>query len=50
MTLSELSVRRPVLMTMTYVLISVICLVFLPRLDLALYPSVDYPVISVSVS
>ena len=37
-------------MTMTYVLISVICLVFLPRLDLALYPSVDYPVISVSVS
>ena len=50
MTLSELSVRRPVLMTMAYVLISVICIVFLPRLDLALYPSVDYPVISVNIS
>ena len=31
MTLSELSVRRPVLMTMVYVLICVICVVFLPR-------------------
>ena len=50
MTLSELSVRRPVLMTMVYVLICVICLVFLPRLDIALYPDVDLPVISVMVS
>ena len=50
MTLSELSVRRPVLMTMIYVLICVICLVFLPRLDIALYPDVDLPVISVMVS
>ena len=49
MNLSELSVRRPVLMTMVYVLISVICLVFLPQIDLALYPSVDMPVISVMV-
>ena len=50
MTLSELSVRRPVLMTMIYVLICVICVVFLPRLDMALYPDVDLPVISVMVS
>ena len=49
MNLSELSVRRPVLMTMIYVLICVICLVFLPRLDMALYPDVDLPVISVMV-
>ena len=50
MTISELSVRRPVLMTMIYVLICVICVVFLPRLDMALYPDVDMPVISVMVS
>ncbi len=50
MDIAELSVRRPVLMTMVYVLISVIALVFLPRLDMALYPEVDMPVISVSVS
>ena len=49
MTLSELSVRRPVLMTMVYLLICVIALVFLPRLDIALYPQVDFPVISVIV-
>ena len=49
MDLAELSVRRPVLMTMVYVLISVIALVFLPRLDMALYPDVDLPVISVNV-
>ena len=50
MTLSELSVRRPVLMTMVYLLICVIALVFLPRLDIALYPQVDFPVISVIVN
>ena len=37
-------------MTMVYVLICVICVVFLPRLDMALYPDVDLPVISVMVS
>ena len=50
MTLSELSVRRPILMTMVYLLICVIALVFLPRLDIALYPQVDLPVISVIVN
>ena len=49
MTISELSVRRPVLMTMAYVLISVICLVFLPRLDMSLYPDVEMPVMSVVI-
>ena len=50
MDIAELSVRRPVLMTMVYVLICVIAIVFLPRLDMALYPDIDMPVISVSVS
>ena len=36
-------------MTMVYLLICVIALVFLPRLDIALYPQVDFPVISVIV-
>ena len=49
MTLSELSVRRPVLMTMIYVLIAVIAMVFLPRMEIALYPSIDLPLISVIV-
>ena len=49
MTISELSVRRPVLMTMVYVLIMVIAVVFLPKLDIALYPTVDMPVLSVMV-
>lgn len=50
MTVSELSVRRPVLMTMVYLLIAVIAIVFLPRLDIALYPSVELPVVSVIVN
>ena len=50
MTVAELSVRRPVLMTMVYLLIAVIAIVFLPRLDIALYPSVEMPVVSVMVS
>ncbi len=49
MTISELSVRRPVLMTMIYLLIAVVAIVFLPRLDIALYPSVELPVVSVIV-
>ena len=49
MTISELSVRRPVLMTMIYLLIALVAVVFLPRLDIALYPSVELPVVSVIV-
>ncbi len=47
MSISELSVRRPVLMTMVYLCILLICLVFIPNLEMALYPSVDMPMISV---
>lgn len=50
MDLAELSVRRPVLMTMVYILISVIALVFLPRLDMALYPDIELPIISVIIT
>ena len=49
MTISELSVRRPVLMTMIYILIIVIALVFLPQMEIALYPNIDLPVITVYV-
>ena len=49
MTVSELSVRRPVLMTMIYVLIAIIAAIFLTRLEIALYPETDMPVISVMV-
>ncbi len=50
MKLSELSVRRPVLITMVYVLLLVIASLFVQNLDIALYPSVGMPVISVMVS
>lgn len=50
MNISELSVRRPVLMAMVYLAILLVCFVFVPNLDIALYPSVDMPVISVIVS
>ncbi len=49
MTISELSVKRPVLMTMIYVLIAIIACVFLSRIEISLYPEVDMPVISVMV-
>lgn len=50
MSISELSVRRPVLMTMVYILIAVIAAVFISSIDLALYPSVDMPVLSVMIN
>lgn len=49
MTISELSVRRPVMMTMIYVLIMIIAAVYISNLDMALYPTVDMPVLSVMV-
>lgn len=49
MTLSKLSVRRPVLMTMVYVLICVIAIVFIPQLDIELIPDVEMPVVTVMV-
>lgn len=50
MSISELSVRRPVTITMVYVLICVIAIVFLPRLGIALFPSTTFPVLSVNTS
>ena len=50
MKISELSVRRPVLMTMVYVLIAIIAAVYLMNIEIALYPQTDMPMISVMVS
>lgn len=50
MKISELSVRRPVLMTMVYVLISIIAAVYISQLEIALNPDTDMPVISVVAS
>ena len=50
MNISELSVRRPVTITMLYVLACVLALVYIPRLGIALYPSTEMPMISVSTS
>ena len=49
MTISEFSVKRPVLMAMVYVLIAIIACVFLTRIEISLYPDVDMPVLSVIV-
>ncbi len=50
MNISELSVRRPVTITMLYVLACVIAAVFIPRLGIALYPSTERPVLTISTS
>ncbi|MDD3902644.1 MAG: efflux RND transporter permease subunit [Sphaerochaeta sp.] len=50
MKISELSVRRPTLISMVYILLLVIASLFVSDLDIALYPSVDMPVLSVMVS
>lgn len=49
MQISELSVRRPVMITMVFAIIMIICAMFLPDLQISLYPSVSMPVISVMV-
>ncbi len=49
MTLSELSVRRPVLITMVFVLLITLAILMIPKLEIALYPSVDMPLLSVIV-
>ena len=47
MKLSEVSVRQPVTISMLYVLVCVVAMIFVPRLGVALYPSVDQPVFTV---
>lgn len=49
MTISELSVRRPVTIIMVFVLICVIAAIFVPKIGVALYPSTTMPILSVSV-
>lgn len=50
MNITELSVRRPVTITMVYILICVVSFVFIPRLGIALFPSTEMPVLSVMTS
>ncbi|GHT90816.1 multidrug ABC transporter [Spirochaetia bacterium] len=50
MDISELSVRKPVTVTMLYILVCVIAAVFIPRLGIALYPSVSMPNVNVMTS
>ncbi|MFI3257173.1 MAG: efflux RND transporter permease subunit [Spirochaetales bacterium] len=50
MNIAELSVRRPVAMTMVYILISVIAVVFIPQLGVELYPSTEMPMLSISTT
>lgn len=47
MNITELSVRRPVTITMVYILICVVACVFIPRLGIELFPSTEMPVLSV---
>lgn len=50
MDIAELSVRRPVLMVMVYILICAIAAVFVPRLGIALTPDIEFPSVSVFTS
>lgn len=50
MSISELSVRRPVTVTMLYILAFVVALVYVPRLGVELFPSTVMPTISISTS
>ena len=50
MSISELSVRRPVTIVMIYVLISVVAFVFIPNLGIALFPKTSFPILSVSAN
>jgi multidrug efflux pump subunit AcrB len=48
--ISELSVKKPVTITMVYAAIIIIAVVFLPRLGIALNPDVTMPIISVNTT
>ncbi|WP_245523738.1 efflux RND transporter permease subunit [Treponema brennaborense] len=50
MSISELSVRKPVTVAMLYLLACVVACVFIPRLGVALYPSTTMPMISISTT
>ncbi len=50
MNISELSVRRPVTITMLFILVFVVSAIFVPRLGVGLYPSVTMPRLTVFTS
>ena len=50
MSISETAVRRPVLMIMIYVVILLIAMVYIPQMEIALYPNIEIPIISVIVT
>lgn len=50
MTVAEISVRRPVTVSMLFVLVCVVAAIFVPRLGVALYPSTTMPVLTVFTS
>ncbi|HPO03373.1 MAG TPA: efflux RND transporter permease subunit, partial [Treponemataceae bacterium] len=50
MKISELSVRQPVTISMLFALICVVSAIFVPRLGVALFPSVTFPMLSVSTT
>jgi multidrug efflux pump subunit AcrB len=47
MNISELSVKKPVTITMIYVAVIVVAVIFLPRLGISLFPDVTNPVLTV---
>ncbi|MBN2626185.1 MAG: efflux RND transporter permease subunit [Spirochaetales bacterium] len=50
MNIAELSVNRPVAILMVYILICAIAAIFVPQLAVDMFPSTDFPVLSVSCS
>jgi len=50
MSISEISVRRPIFISMVYVLLMIIATLFVSNLDIALYPSVEMPILTIMVS
>ncbi len=50
MNIAELSVNRPVAILMVYVLICTIAVLFVPQLAVDMFPSTDFPTLSVSCS
>ncbi|HAL18834.1 MAG TPA: AcrB/AcrD/AcrF family protein, partial [Spirochaetaceae bacterium] len=50
MSIAEFSVRRPVFMSMVYALLAIVSIVFVPKLDQAIFPSVNLPYLVVYAS
>ncbi|MDR0910364.1 MAG: efflux RND transporter permease subunit [Spirochaetaceae bacterium] len=50
MDIAELSVRKPVTVTMLYLVVMVVAAVFIPRLSIELFPSMEMPTVMVMTS